>query len=142
MPERDPHEAITTPIVDPGIDPTLAAHLLALARAEVPDLKVNLAKVGFSDLRTSDTFSVTALLVAPPLFVLAERRFGRTDEGLDIVQVFELSRLVSLASSAGRCFAVIDMAKVDSTFTGFQVEGPLVSLPMYTTAADMLFGRS
>lgn len=125
------------PVVDPAVDPNLAAHLLDLAYAEVPSLEYSLVKVGYSELRTSETFSVTAIVVAKPLLVIAEHRFGRSDDA-SVVQVFPLSRLVAMASSAGRVFALFDMARVDASWAGFQVEGPLVSLPMNTIAADLM----
>jgi len=135
------HQSLPTPHIDPTIDPALASHLLGLARAEIGDLPVQLAKVGYSDLRTSETFSITALIVAAPLIVLAERRFGRADEAADVVQSFPIGKIISVASSAGRSFALVEMERIDSTWAGFQVEGPLVSLPMHTTASDLRLGR-
>lgn len=132
-----PHRKVN-PVVDQNVEPRTAQRLLSLAFAHVGTSPVRVARVGFSDLRSATNYSVTALLVAPPVVVLAEHRYGRNDEGLDVVQAFRLDKVVQFASANGQCFLVIDANEVDPARTGFHLEGPLVSLPFGTTALDVL----
>ena len=132
-----PHPKVS-PIVDPNVDPRTAHRLLTLAFTHAGACPVRTARVGFSDLRGATNYSVTAFIVAPPFVVLAEHRYGRNDEGLDVVQAFRLDKVVQFASANGQCFLVIDAAEVDPARTGFHLEGPLVSLPFGTTALDVL----
>lgn len=132
--------ALPSPIVDPNVDPSTAQRLLSLGFSHASPHEVRSARVGFSDLRSASNYSVVAMLVAPPSVVLVEHRYGRADEGLDVVQAFLLDRVVQFASASGQCFLVIDSVAVDSARTGFQVEGPLVSLPMFTPASELLLG--
>lgn len=133
-----PPQQNVSPVIDPNVEPHTAHRLLALARAHVGSCPVRTARVGFSDLRATTNYSVTALLVAPPLVVLAEHRYGRNDEGLDVIQAFRLDKVVQFASANGQCFLVIDADEVDPARTGFHLEGPLLSLPFGTTALDIL----
>jgi hypothetical protein len=136
-PSPPPYRSVR-PVVDPNIDPSTAQRLLDLALAHAGANSVHSARVGFSDLRAASNYSVTAMVIAPPLVVLAEHRYGRSDEGLDVVQAFRLDRVVQFASANGKCFLVICADEIDPARTGFHLEGPLVSLPLGATAAELL----
>lgn len=137
-PPVSPPNPRANPVVDPNVEPHTAQRLLSLAFAHAGTYPVRVARVGFSDLRSATNYSVTALLVAPPVVVVVEHRYGRNDEGLDVVQAFRLDKVVQFASANGQCFLVIDAAAVDPARTGFHLEGPLLSLPFGTTALDVL----
>jgi hypothetical protein len=124
--------------IDASIDQQTAQNLLHAARLAVGPYRPTVCRVGYSDVRTGSTYSMTALVVAPPLFSVVEYRIGRGAEDIPVVQTFRLDQVVQVVSCGEHAYAVVAIDPIDSAWLGFQVEGPLVSLPHYTPAHELL----
>jgi hypothetical protein len=135
-PPHPPRQPVV-PVVDAELEQNVVSTLLHLASAAIGDRPHTTVRVGYSDVRSGSLFSISALIVAPPLWTVVEYRIGRQDADA-VAQTFHLDQVVEVVSSGGNTYAVVQAPLVDSSTIGFQVEGPLISLPHHTPAHELL----
>jgi hypothetical protein len=126
-----------TPVVDPRVTPSLADTLMRLAAHHVGGEPVVL-RVGITDHRGDTSYSITAVAASAHLVAIAESRQRAGEWQTPVVQTVPRRRVAEVAANGDECWAIVDVAALDASTTGFQIEGPAMSLPPGTLAHEIL----